>query len=96
MFNDPVFTVTYQGDPRSASLQSITISDNGVYMGEMIAGNWQTPLPIGTKATFSAATPGVANNIDCVGHFIGGATQVIYDSTLPSIPRQQPHHHLQL
>jgi len=74
---------TYLGGQDAASLQSISITDNGVKVAEMDTNNGQIILPIGTKATFPAVnTAKHSDHIVCVGRFTGGATEVIFDSSI--------------
>ena len=79
--NGSSVSISYQGGQDAASLQYITVSVDGVDAGDIRDINGQTPLPVGSKGTFPANNPG-NDTIICVGHFTGGATQVIAETTL--------------
>jgi hypothetical protein len=72
----------YQGGRDAASLQYITINVNGVDVGEMGSENGQTPLPVGTRATFPVTDTGSGFYVTGIGHFTGGVTQKIFETTL--------------
>jgi len=74
--------VIYQGGPDAATLHYITITVNGEYIGEMGAENGETPLPIGTRATFQVTDSGSGYYVIGTGHFAGEVTQKIFETTL--------------
>ena len=76
-------TFTYLGGPDAASLQSITILQNGDFEARLITGTHQSALPVGTKAVFRVEdTTGATNHIVAYGEYTGGISQVILDTTI--------------
>jgi hypothetical protein len=72
----------YQGGRDAASLQSITITANDVYLGEIGTSNGQTPLQIGTTSAFPVTCPEHTCYVIGMGHFMDGSTQKIFETTL--------------
>jgi len=75
--------ITYQGGQDAASLQSISVTDNGAVAGGITipAGRGLTSLPVGMNTTVPASTQ-ASNHIVVTGLFSDGTSQVILDITL--------------
>jgi|GEM_PF-1096592 len=79
---DSGIRVIYEGGRDAASLQYITIIVNGAPIGEMGSEDGQTLLPIETAETFPVNDTGSGFYVIGTGHFAGGATQKIFETTL--------------
>jgi hypothetical protein len=75
--------VTYPGGQDAASLQSISIVDNGAMAGmiSIPAGSGLTSLPVGMNTTVPASAK-VSNHIVVTGTFSDGSHQLLLDITL--------------
>jgi hypothetical protein len=75
--------VTYQGGQDAASLQSISVTDNGALAGGMSipAGSGLASLPVGMNTTVPAPYQ-VSNHIVVTGTFSDGTHQLLLDITL--------------
>jgi acyl CoA:acetate/3-ketoacid CoA transferase len=75
--------IIYQGGLDAAYLQFLAVSFNGVNLGDIRPENGQTSLPVGTSKTFYVTNLNDnSNHIVVTGHFTGGETEVIMDTTI--------------
>jgi|GEM_PF-6810857 len=73
--------IVFRGGQDASYLRYITVSVNGVIVGEMGSPFDRGSLPVGTSGTFSATNP-ETDHIIGTGHFIDGGTEVIINLRL--------------